>query len=217
LYHLSEHTLDDVHGEVDLCALDIEAGDEPDGILASGEEENAAEAGSVDDLGGQRGVLEGDAAYEAAATGGAGDERGEERGEGGEARVEVVCDGGDVRFECWGGEAGDDVVPETRREDGPAKGGAVRAWRVSEVSFVQSGGRIDWERQTRGDVIGDLVSDDDCSDGEAVRQGLCHRDNVGVSVDRVGRVRPHRARPEETALLDRLVEITRIKMGKRRD
>jgi hypothetical protein len=56
------------------------------------------------------------------------------------------------------------------------------------------------EIQTRGDVIGDLVSHHDCADGEAVCEGLCHRDNVRVGVDRVGRVRPHRSRPEETAL-----------------
>jgi hypothetical protein len=76
--------------------------------------------------GGQRGVLEGDAPYEAAAANGGGNERGEVGRKGGQAGVEVVRDGGDVGLEGWRGESGDDVVPETRREDGSAKGCAVR-------------------------------------------------------------------------------------------
>ena len=103
-YDFSEHALDYVHGKVHLGPLDIETGHEPDGIFTGGEEENAPESCGVDNVGGERGVVEGDAAYEAATTnGGGGNERGEVGGEGGKACVEVVCDGGDVGLEGWGG------------------------------------------------------------------------------------------------------------------
>jgi len=58
------HTFGNVHGRVDLCPLDIEIGDEADGVPAGREEEQAIEAGGVDDRGRQRGVLERDAPYE---------------------------------------------------------------------------------------------------------------------------------------------------------
>jgi len=64
-YHFPEHTFGDVHGKVDLYPLDIETGHEADGVPAGREEEQATEVGGVDDRGGQRGVLEGDATYEA--------------------------------------------------------------------------------------------------------------------------------------------------------
>jgi hypothetical protein len=83
--------------------LDIETGHQTDGIFTSSEEENAPESCGVDDAGGQRGVVEGDAAYEAATTNRGGNERGEVGRKSGKASVEVVCDGGDVCLERWGG------------------------------------------------------------------------------------------------------------------
>ena len=102
-FDFSKHTLDYVHGKVNLGPLDIETGHEADGIFTSGEEENAPESCGVDNVGGERSVVEGDAAYEAATTNGGGNERGEVGGKGGQACVEVVCDGGDVGLEGWGG------------------------------------------------------------------------------------------------------------------
>jgi len=101
-YHFSKHTLDYVHGKVNLRPLDIETGHQPDGIVTGCEEENAPESCGVDDLGGQRGVLEGDAPYEAATTNWGGNEGGEVGRKGGKACVEVLCDGGDVGLERWG-------------------------------------------------------------------------------------------------------------------
>ena len=57
--------------------------------------------------------------------------------------------------------------------------------------------------RTRSDVIGYFVAHHDCADGEPVCQRFCHRDNVRVGVDRVGRVGPHRSRPEKTALREK--------------
>lgn len=127
MYYFSEHTFNYVHGQVNLCPLDIETGHHPDGVLARGEEENAPESRGVEDGGGQRGILEGDAPYEAPATDGGGNEGREVGRQGGKARVEVVRDGGDVGLEGWSGESCDDVVPETSGEDGASKGRAVRA------------------------------------------------------------------------------------------
>ena len=134
------------------------------------------------------------------------------------------------------------MVSKTRREDGPSKGRAVRTCgdrdgqkNGSDVSFLSSGVRQDREGKgrekgkgqwgnewvggwierwirTRGDMLGYLVADHDCPDGEAVCQWLCHRDNVWVGVDRVGGVGPHCSRPEETALPDK-VRTDCTKMG----
>ena len=101
-YHFSEHTLDYVHGKVNLRPLDIETGHQSDGIVTGCEEENAPESCGFDDVGGRRGVLEGDAADEAATTHWGGNEGGEVGRKGGKAGVEVLCDGGDVGLERWG-------------------------------------------------------------------------------------------------------------------
>ena len=102
-YHFSKYTLDYIHGKVNLGPLDIETGHQSDGIVTGCEEENAPESCGVDDFGGQRGVLKGDAPYEASTTNGGGNEGGEVGRKGGKAGVEVLCDGGDMGLECWRG------------------------------------------------------------------------------------------------------------------
>lgn len=77
--------------------------------------------------------------------------------------------------ELRGGQSGEDVVRQAGAEDVASKRGAVR---------------------TDGDDLNDLVSYEDGSDGDTVGERLGHSDDVGLDLERVLGVSPHRPASE---------------------